>query len=59
MPGLERGLLISVNVRYAVREEQTLMFGRRAYTIDSCYVAFAVTGRHPWMRSWWQWLWTR
>jgi hypothetical protein len=23
------------------------MFGRRAYTIDSCYVAFAVTGRRP------------
>ena len=34
------------------------MFGRRAYTIDSWYVAFAVTGRRPWARSWWQRLWT-
>jgi hypothetical protein len=35
------------------------MFARRAYTIDSCYVAFAVTGRHPWLRSWRRWFWTR
>jgi len=30
------------------------MFGRRAYSIESRYVAFAVTGRHPWVRSRWQ-----
>jgi hypothetical protein len=35
------------------------MFARRAYTIDSCYVAFAVTGRHPWLRSWRRRFWTR
>lgn len=32
------------------------MFRARAYTIDSCYVGFAVTGRYPWARSWWRWL---
>ena len=35
------------------------MLSRRAYSIESCYVAFAVTGRHPWVRPWWQWFWTR
>ena len=35
------------------------MFRGRAYTIDSCYVGFAVAGRYPWVRSWWQWFWTR
>jgi len=32
------------------------MFRARAYTIDSCYVGFAVAGCYPWVRSWWQWL---
>jgi hypothetical protein len=27
------------------------MFRARAYTIDSCYVGFAVAGRYPWVRS--------
>jgi hypothetical protein len=35
------------------------MFSRRAYSIESCYIALAVTGRHPWVRPWWQWVWTR
>jgi hypothetical protein len=35
------------------------MFGRRACSIESCYVALAVTGRHPWVRSRWHWFWTR
>jgi len=37
-------------------KEPAHMFRARAYTIDSCYVGFAVAGRYPWVRSWWQWL---
>jgi hypothetical protein len=35
------------------------MIRARAYTIDSCYVGLAVTGRYPWVRSWWRWLGSR
>jgi hypothetical protein len=57
---LEHRLLHSHSVSL-IRSEKGAnhMLGRRAYSIDSCYVAFAVSGRRPWVRSWWPWLWER
>jgi hypothetical protein len=54
---LEHGLLLleaKQSKAYATRGDCGDMFRTRAYTIDSCYVGFAVAGRHPWVRSWWQ-----
>jgi len=54
---LEHGLLLfegKQSTAYATKGACAHMFRTRAYTIDSCYVGFAVTGRYPWVRSWWQ-----
>jgi len=54
---LEHGLLLfeaKQSKAYATRGACGDMFRTRAYTIDSCYVGFAVAGRYPWVRSWWQ-----